>query len=181
VKAHLYILLTTFSDLYCNDYILPVGNLRESISGSNRAQIIIITKCPKKLTTEEQSKIIHKINPKNHQKVFFTTIGYDEKIYYKDSSLVVNDIRNRKKILLAGIAKPEPFFDHLKNPQDIILKYPDHHNFSDAEIEQLRTKYQNELIITTEKDFVRLNALSKTNQLYYLPIKSEFLNSEEEF
>ena len=181
VKAHFYILLTAYSDLYYNDFILPVGNLRESTSEANRAPVIIVTKCPKGLTSEEQNRIIRKINPKNHQKVFFSTIGYDEKIYSKDASLEVNDVRNRKKVLLAGIAKPEPFFDHLKNQQDIILRYPDHHNFSEAELEQLRTKYQNELIITTEKDFVRLDSLAQTNQLFYLPIKTEFLHSEEEF
>src|SRR5690606_42160243 len=71
VKATAYILLTAYGDLYCDDYILPVGNLRESGSGADRAAIIIVTKCPENITETEIQKIKNKLQPKPFQKIFF--------------------------------------------------------------------------------------------------------------
>ena len=82
---------------------------------------------------------------------------------------------------MAGIAKPKYFIDYLNSGKDIILIYPDHHNFSEQEISELNTFAQDEIIVTTEKDFMRLNGKIKPENLFYLPIKSKFLNSETEF
>ncbi len=46
VKPGLSILLTDYHRLFCDDALLPAGRLREPVSGKNRAQIIIVTKCP---------------------------------------------------------------------------------------------------------------------------------------
>src|SRR5436190_16710825 len=86
VKAGFYILLTAYGDLYADDFILPAGNLRESRSGAKRADVIIVTKCPKNLSVAEQEKIKKKLAPKVGQDVFFTFIDYDEKVYSADRS-----------------------------------------------------------------------------------------------
>jgi tetraacyldisaccharide 4'-kinase len=183
VKAGFYILLTAYSDLFYDDFMLPTGNLREYRNGCNRANAIIVTKCPENLSQQNQNEIEVKINKylKKHVPIFFTSIQYDNEVFSNKDKLKIIDILNYRKVLLAGIAKPEPFFSHLKSKNDIILKYSDHHNFTDDEIIKIKNKAQNNIIITTEKDFVRLNESILKNKLYYLPIKSNFLQKKETF
>lgn len=181
VKAGFYILLTSYGDLYADDFMLPTGNLRESRSGAERANIVVVTKCPKILTEEEQAKIKLKLKLKNTQQVFFTFIDYDLVIYGKNEEISVSEIKSESKLLLAGIAKPKPFFDYLKNESDECLTFPDHHHFSDADLDSIRNKANGRKIITTEKDYVRLKDSELVDQLYYLPIKSSFINHQQDF
>ena len=175
VKAGFYILLTAYDDLFCDDYILPFGNLREPSSGKKRADMIIVTKCPKDLSEIAQQKIREKLKIK--QQVFFTSIQYDDYVFGNDSQLLVSEIQSESKVLVAGIAKPKLFFDFLKSEKDDTLVFPDHHHFSQQDCEQILAKANGRKIITTEKDFVRLNGLLPKAQLFYLPIKSTFLNT----
>ena len=175
VKAGFYILLTAYDDLFCDDNILPFGNLREPSSGKKRADMIIVTKCPKDLSELAQQKIKEKLKVK--QQVFFTTIQYDDCVFGNDSQLLVSEIQSESKVLVAGIAKPKLFFDFLKIEEDETLVFPDHHHFSKQDCELILAKANGRKIITTEKDFVRLNGLLPKAQLFYLPIKSTFLNT----
>lgn len=175
VKAGFYILLTAYGDLFSDDYILPFGNLREPSSGKKRADMIIVTKCPNDLSEIAQQKIREKLKVK--QPVFFTTIQYDDFVFGNDAQYLVSEIQLESKVLVAGIAKPKLFFDFLKNETDDTLVFPDHHHFSKQDCEQILDKANGRKIITTEKDFVRLNGLLPKDQLFYLPIKSAFLNS----
>ena len=181
VKAGLYILLTTYGDLYADDYMLPVGNLRELRNGASRARIVVVTKCPEKLSTDEKNKIKTKLALQPNQELFFSSISYDSCLYSKINSLPLEEIKNQEKVLLAGIAKPKPFFDFLKNDSDVCLTYPDHHHFSDKDLEEIQAKAKGKIIITTEKDYVRLKDSLLQNQLYYLPIKSKLLENEKLF
>jgi tetraacyldisaccharide 4'-kinase len=181
VKAGFYILLSSYDDLYADDFMLPTGNLRESRSGANRANIIIVTKCPKDLSSEEQEQIRLKLKLTCSQQIYFTYIDYDDFIYSKEGKIAVNEIKNESKLLLAGIAKPTPFFDYLKNENDECLTFPDHHHFSDEDLETILNKAQNKKIITTEKDYVRLKDSKLISHLYYLPIKSTFINHQQNF
>ncbi|RRJ92547.1 tetraacyldisaccharide 4'-kinase [Flavobacterium macacae] len=181
VKAGFYILLTAYNDLYANDFILPTGNLRESRSGAERANIVVVTKCPPNLSDKEKNDIERKLQLESLQKLFFTSIAYDKFIFSEESQISVAEIKNSEKLLLAGIAKPEPFFDHLKNEKDIILTYPDHHHFSEKDVAEIKEMSKGKIIITTEKDFVRLKGNLPKEQLFYLPIKSEFLQNQEFF
>ena len=180
VKAGFYILLTSYNDLYCDDFILLTGNLRESRSGSQRANLIIVTKCPKNLSEIEQEKIRKKLNISSNQDLFFSFIDYDEQIYSELNTLNISEIINQEKVLLAGIANPKPFFEFLKLSNDTVLEYPDHYNFNKNDIEKIRNLSENKKIITTEKDYVRLKSENIKN-LYYLPIKSSFLNQSKQF
>lgn len=181
VKAGFYILLTSYDDLYADDFMLPTGNLRESRSGANRANIVVVTKCPKNLSEEKQTEIRLKLKLSCSQQIFFTYIDYDIEIYGKDEKISVAEIKSESKLLLAGIAKPKPFFEYLKNEKDECLTFPDHHHFSDADLESIRNKANGRKIITTEKDYVRLKDSKLVSQLYYLPIKSTFINHQQNF
>ena len=181
VKAGFYILLTSYGDLYADDFMLPTGNLRESRSGAERANIVVVTKCPKILTEEEQAEIKSKLKLNARQQVFFTFIDYDLVVFGKNEKITVSEIKSESKLLLAGIAKPKPFFDYLKNESDECLTFPDHHHFSDADLDAIRNKANGRKIITTEKDYVRLKDSELVDQLYYLPIKSSFINHQQDF
>jgi len=176
VKAGFYILLTSYKDLYSDDIMLPTGNLRECRSGAKRADVIIVTKCPANLSLDEQNKIKSKLNLAFTQNLYFSFIDYEEAIYSEDKTMKVDEIKNVDKLLLAGIAKPEPFFGYLQQENDVCLRYPDHYDFTEKDLLEIKNKSQNKLIITTEKDFVRLKGSIPNKQLFYLPIRSSFLS-----
>lgn len=181
VYAKFYILLTKFNDLYINDFLLPTGNLRESKTGANRANVIIVTKCPDNLSIEKQQEITNKLKPLTNQKVFFSTIQYDDYIYNENSKLEVKSITNLSKIVIAGIASPQLFFNFIANTNDEILEFPDHYDFKSSDISSIEKKAENKLIITTEKDYMRLKTKITSDNLYYLPIKTKIINNPEIF
>lgn len=179
VKAGFYILLTSYDDLYYDDFLLPTGNLRENKSRAKRANVIVVTKCSPTISNDEQLKIKERIGL--NIPIYFSSIDYDSSVYNQNQSLEVLDINNKSKILLAGIAKPEPFFNYLRTKNDELLVFPDHHHFSESDILTLKNKAKDKIIITTEKDFVRLKTEILAEQLYYLPIKSKFVNQQAIF
>jgi tetraacyldisaccharide 4'-kinase len=191
VKASFYVLLTSYGDLFCDDFMLPTGNLRESRRGAKRADVVIVTKCPPNISEYEQTKIKEKLkgflsrsfgtrNDKN-ESIFFSSIDYDNKVYSETASLEVSEIKSKEKVLLAGIAKPKPFFDYLQSGKDEVMEFADHHHFNESEIVEIKKNASDKLIITTEKDFVRLTHSDLASQLYYLPIKSKFVSNQEGF
>ena len=181
VKAGFYILLTSYVDLYSDDFVLPTGNLRESRSGAKRADIIIVTKCPFDLSLDEQDNIKKRLKVAVNQELYFTFIAYDDFIYAENRKITVNEIQSATKLLVAGIAKPESFFAYLQGSNDVCLSFPDHHNFTDKDILEIKKLAQNNSIITTEKDYVRLKGSLPSEQLFYLPIQSSFVSGSENF
>lgn len=179
VKAGFYIMLSAFDDLFYSDLILPTGNLRESRRGASRADLIIITKCPRDLSEIEQQNIKEKIGAK--VPVFFSFIDYDDLIFNQNESKKLSEVMSLDKLVVAGIAKPEPFFKHLNAANDECMVFPDHHFFTEKDIQQIEEKAKNKIIITTEKDYVRLSNQNLKAPIYYLPIKSSFVTNNELF
>lgn len=178
VKSGFNILLTAYNDLYYKDMVLPTGNLREPRCGSERADVIVVTKCKKDISEVEKSKIISKLKLKNHQKLFFSHVEY--------STSVISDFNELKLVtlpkftLVTGIANAKPLVDFLadKGLKFDHLEYGDHYSFRASDIEKLASK---PLIITTEKDYVRLSSNeSLKDKLYYLPIQMK-INKAETF
>ena len=174
VQAETNLLLTSYDKLYTQDFLLPVGSLRDIRSRAHKAQIIIVTKCPE-LTQTEQEKIIQQLKPLPSQKVYFTTIAYSDRVYSHEDSQALKDFIATPFTLVTGIANPTPLVDFLEKQGASFehLAYSDHHHFSNRELEFLRQK---ERILTTEKDYVRLEGALST--LYYLPIETQFLNDQ---
>ena len=181
VQAGFYVLLTAFDHLYCNDFVLPAGNLRESRSGAKRADVIVVTKCPADLDQELRVRITKKLNILPHQKIFFTTVVYDDVVRNEVGVLSVSQIKEATKTIVAGIAKPKPFVDFIKNDKDDILLFPDHYHFSDDEILNIKQKSIDKIIVTTEKDYVRLQNATLQDNLFYLSIKTKFIENSENF
>ena len=178
VKPGMSILLTKFNDLYSDDNIFPLGNLRESKSNANRADIIIVTKCDKNISKDQKRHIIQKLNIGDNQKIYFSSIKYSKMLYDKESSKLLSEFKNIKFTLVAGIANSSHMVNYLKDNDFNFnhLSFKDHHNYSNSDISNINN---NEIVITTEKDYVKLYS-RVTTKLFYLPI--EFLiDNEEEF
>lgn len=179
VNAQYYILLTAYDDLFSDDYILPFGNLRESAIGKKRANIVIVTKCPASLSEQEQEQVKQKLKVK--VPVFFTSIDYDSEVFGSEKTIHVSEVIAEEKLIVAGIAKPKYFIDYLNSGNDKVMVYPDHHNFSAQEISELNALAQDKILVTTEKDFVRLNGKINSEKLFYLPIRINLINEETFF
>jgi tetraacyldisaccharide 4'-kinase len=179
VKAGFYILLTAYDDLFSDDFILPFGNLRESAIGKKRGSVVIVTKCPPNITEKNKDEVKLKLNA--NVLVFFTSIDYDYNVFNTENSISVSDLISKEKVIVAGIAKPKYFIDYLNSGNDKVLIYPDHHNFSENEISELNELSKDKILVTTEKDFMRLQGKVNSGNLYYLPIQSKFVSEKEQF
>ena len=185
VRGGFNILLTSYEDLYIDDTVLPTGNLREYKSGAKRAQVIIVTKCPDNLSEAAQIEISKKLNPTLKQEVFFTTIKYDNEL--KGASAInLLDLEKTEILLVTGIANPIPLTEYLTNQKIKFkhLKYPDHHHFNSKDISKINSTFNllgstNKIVLTTEKDYVRIFA--KLQKLHYISIKTKFINHKNDF
>ena len=175
----LSILLTDYQNLYCNDYVLPFGNLRESRSSSNRADVIIVTKSPENLSQIKKKLIIKSLNLKASQKLFFSSIEYSEEVFGLEDSIKFTEFSNQSFKLITGLANPNHLISFLNknNCNYDHLKFKDHYNYSKSDLKNIR---KSEMILTTEKDFVKLSTIFRDRPIYYLPIQIK-LHSKEKF
>lgn len=177
VKAGFHILLSTYANLFTNDIVLPTGDLRESRSGYKRANCIVVTKCPTTISDNEKQAVIRKIKPLAHQQVFFSHITYSAVVKSKDEELQLNSLP--KFSLVTGIANAKPLVTYLNDLSLEFnhLEYSDHYNFTEKDIDDLA---QLDLIVTTEKDYMRLQFEPKlSGKLYYLPIEVSIDKAED--
>ena len=187
----LNILLIDFNRLTYQDSMLPLGELREPSDNTDRADIIIFTKCPHTIMRVDTLSTRTQIKPFPYQTLYYTTLSYEEpKGLFTNKKL---DLRGKEIILLTGIAQPQHLHKHLKKYASLItaLKYPDHHKFTSHDIKELAKIFEklnskNRAIITTEKDAARLMSMTLPknikNNIYTISIKVEFLfNGKQTF
>ncbi len=179
IKAGFYILLTAYADPFYDDVLLPAGNLRESASGARRADVVIVTKCPPDLSQKEQDAIKKRID-KPADRIFFSAIAYAPSITNGKDEFTTAAFGD-DFIAVAGIAKPGYFYRHLNRRSEDTLTFPDHHHFSDADVQKILRRAAGRKIVTTEKDYMRLQNLIPASQLYYLPIQMSLLADEAAF
>ena len=192
IVADFNILLTEYDNLYCDDFFIPTGDLRDHRDAAKRAAIIIVTKCPDNLNTIERDEIIEKIYPEQHQSVFFTTIQYETPYHiYNPADQWILTLRD-EVLLVCGIANPLPLKNYIHEHTHTYyqISYSDHHIFSIEDLQEMKEKFdqinsKSKLILTTEKDAVRLVKYTQELNnipLYVLPIKPKFLfDSERNF
>jgi tetraacyldisaccharide 4'-kinase len=179
VKAGFNILLTSYENMYISDIVLPTGNLREPKSGAKRAEVIIVTKCPNSISDTEKNKIISSLKPLQNQHVFFSSIVYSNTIKNDVEEMPLVKFKGKKITLVTGIANAKPLVEYL-NSEGLTfdhLNFKDHHDFSENDLNLFKSK---ELIITTEKDFVRLQPYLKDNtNVFYIPIETSIDKASE--
>ncbi|MFK5958737.1 MAG: tetraacyldisaccharide 4'-kinase [Lutibacter sp.] len=185
VSVGLNIVLTSYNDLYVDDIMLPTGNLRENKSGANRAQIVIVTKCPSTISDKEQLEIAKKLKLTQKQSLFFSTIEYNKEL---QGNLTINltQFKNKELVLVTGIANPKPLVDYLKSMNIHLqhLNFPDHHNFSKNDINEIKLAVEkinsnNKIVLTTEKDYVRIFA--ELQNLQFVTIETKFVAKSSDF
>lgn len=188
VQAGFNILLTDFNQLFIYDYVVPAGSLREFRPGYKRAEIIVVTKCPPHLPEKSRQKIETNIRPREGQKVVFSYVGYGDIVSVNDKSVLPDSqCLNTDIILVTGIAKPLPLLERCEHLFNSVkhLKYGDHHSYTKQDIENIKAEYNNlnstnKVILTTEKDSVRL-ADKNLNDIpvYYMPIEVRFFKDDK--
>jgi tetraacyldisaccharide 4'-kinase len=181
ITSKIMILTTTYNLPYFSDTLLPSGNLREPISGKKRAQIILVNKCPDSLSMCKQDVFLDRIKASRNQCVFFTKINYGLNVISEKNSMPLALLKE-SFLLITGIANPEPLKVFLadKGFNFSHLSFSDHHPFSQGDLKKIKTQKRRRIILTTEKDFTRLNPIWEGEDLYYLPIEMEFVNSSDQ-
>jgi len=188
VQPELSILVTDYFKLFTNDWLLPLGKLREPISGRKRADIIVVTKTPRVFSPIVRRQILEDMIPFPGQLVCFSYINYMpfEPVYSSNCNYNGKTENYYSIIMLTGIANPGPMQQYLRRlcTELEMVKFPDHHEFSKKELLMLKDKFTNlptrrKIIVTTEKDAKRLQnaeaeAILGKLPIFYTPIEFEF-------
>ena len=150
-----------------NNFLIPAGPLRENLSALNRADCILIN-------GKKDTKIENQIYSVNKSAKVF---------YSKYKALDVDRFKGKKICAFAGIGNPSNFFELLKENNLNLVKtfsYPDHHDYSYTEIENMVKKYNDCILLTTEKDYCRipLDSVKKGFKIEYLKIRLDIENKD---
>lgn len=196
IKCGLNIVVSEYDNLYFNDYLLPVGRLRESKSGMSRADIIIVSKTPDKTTAVDIRNVLKDIKPLAHQHVFFSYLKYGELYSISNVNEVLstlNDLFRYKLIVFTGIANANPMLTYLREYSAGVshLPFNDHHDFTPTDLNTIQKYYDsfeggNKIIVTTEKDLMRLKEpeiwpIAERMNIFVLPVEVTFKDKTEDF
>ena len=193
VKPGINILLVDYHRLICDDKLLPAGRLREPKEGQERANIVIVTKCPADIKPMGFRVISKALKLYPYQKLFFSTFKYGNLIPLFGGEEVPPEqlLPQQHVLLLTGIAMPEQMRMDLEHYGSHItpLSFGDHHYFSTRDAALISDTFAQmpapKLIVTTEKDATRLQNLNGLSEearqhLYALPVEIEILQNQQE-
>ena len=196
VKPGLSVILTDYSRLITRDHLMPYGRLRENRSNRKRADIIVISKTPGDIAETTISEITDELKSCPGQRLFFTKNVYKdlipvfEKMASGRSLISVSGKKKYGVVLVTGIAVPDSLFLFLeKQFKEIIhLDFADHHFYNEDDAEKIKSawkelKSEEKLLITTEKDAVRLREFSNFEDpikraFYSIPVEVSFLKDD---
>ena len=194
VKPGINILLVDYHRLIIYDKLLPAGRLRESLDGKNRADVVIVTKCPKDLKPMEFRVVTKAMNLFPYQRLYFTTLDYGElKPLFQTRGTnipTLDSLKDMHVLLLTGIASPEQMVHDLSPYTEQLqqLIFADHHQFKKKDIHHINDTFaampSPKLIITTEKDATRLSNIEDMSDevkknIYILPVRISFMQDQE--
>ncbi len=191
VTPSINILLIDFTRMITEDDMLPLGRLREPASNRDRANIIIVTKCPREIKPIDERIITKDLHIWPYQDLFFSRIKYGEML-----PLFPDKVKEKKAcldadtgiLLLTGIANPDPLRDKLLQTTKSVVSatYPDHYPFTLKDMEKVAGQLEamsaaKKMIVTTEKDTLRILEIENlpetiAENLYYIPIEIRFIN-----
>ena len=187
------ILLIDYNRQIKEDSLLPVGRLREGRAQMRRANIIVFTKCPNEITPITRRILMKDVGLMPYQKLYFTTLDYQKLEPVFSAKKLENSFYKEKifsLLIVTGIASPKLIQKYLKQfaKKAEMVVFPDHHNYTGDDISTITQKFEsinseNKIIVTTEKDVMRLKDREDLTEeikaaLYYLPLKVEFLEDE---
>ena len=187
IKAGFNILITPYASPYYKDSLMPVGNLRESNKGAERANAIVFSKTPENINPTIKKGMLKRLHLFTHQKAYFSHINYciwrcisTNKEFTSDQKYSIT--------LVSGIANPKPLVKQLENKGHTIsqITFKDHHSYTTNDAQKILAKYNadesaKKLILTTEKDATKLRGLLahfEDANIYYIPIDIAFSEQE---
>lgn len=178
LKPSFQILLTPYETPWFRDCVLPAGNLRESARGRKRADLVVVTKCPESLSKKAREDHTNRLGLDPDQNLFYTSIKYDTNVYGA-SQMQLKSFVQSPFVLVTGIANAKPLTSYLDqlDAKYKHLEFGDHHSFSPSDRQNILSSGLP--VLTTEKDYVRLNPYLK--DVHYLPISVRFLADEDRF
>ena len=189
IKPNLSILLADYSRPLYRDSMLPGGRLREWACFTKRADVMVVTKSPAGITSEERQNIKRRYSRIFPHELLFATIGYGEPqpVFSTGESLSTGELKQYDVLLVTGIANPKPFETYIRRHAVSVqaIAFPDHHAFSGKDIAQIAGKWNaisstNKILLTTEKDAVRLQQKTISEAIakycYYIPVEVDFID-----
>ena len=192
VEPWVNILLMDYNNPVYRDRLLPWGRLRDTRNQIHRANFVLVTKCPDDLNPLDMRIVINSLGLFPYQSLYFTRMRQGE-ITPLFADRAVGKVREGDPVIaMSGIANPVPLLENLRKRFDVVaeLTFDDHHTYrlSDMRrLEALFAAYPDAVVLTTEKDAVRLTNRKKVpeavqQRLYYVPIHVSFVaDSESEF
>lgn len=183
LKAGYAILLTDYNNLFTDDYLMPSGLLREFRSGYQRADCIIVSKCPSDLSLSEKTKLSNKINPLPHQRLYFSSLKYDDPVCFHGTALQPKP--DTTVLAVSGIANANPFEQEIKRRfKNVSCKrYSDHHTYQFKDLIDLKERVNampgdTKIMVCTEKDMTKIKPLLNQSDwadipFFYLPLEVE--------
>lgn len=187
----LNILLTSHDMPFTRDYLLPSGRLRERKASYERADIIIVTKCPENFTEQEKEALKNEIKPFDYQHLFFSTYQYLPPYAFTDPSIRIELEDVRHMVVISAIANTSHLIKYLDGFENevISMEYEDHHYFTEFDIRQIRKHLDvlpegKSIVVTTEKDATRLALhfqliVDLKIPLFVIPVEVKFLFDEQ--
>jgi tetraacyldisaccharide 4'-kinase len=151
-----------------------------------------VTKTPKVFSPITRRRIVADLKPKPHQSVFFSFIKYGEPIPLHDHFSADSQQKYSFILLFTGIANNDLLKEHLRRMCNDLttIEFKDHHQYKEQDLSKIMSKYndlptQRKILITTEKDVMRLrttdlNPILKTMPIYYIPIEVDFHGDDKQ-
>lgn len=192
VKPGLNILLIDYHRMITEDRLLPAGRLREKIEAKDRADIVVVTKCPPAVTPMGFRVLRSVLHLKPFQELYYSSIQYGALTCVDTGeSLRLEELRSRNIhiLLLMGIGNPLQMEQDIRRYAQHVTSMPfaDHHYYSSQDLSLIKDKFEQmpapRIIVTTEKDASRLQNHKNLNpeiskSIYVLPIEVQFMRDE---
>ncbi|MDD5771918.1 MAG: tetraacyldisaccharide 4'-kinase [bacterium] len=186
LKRDLNIAVIDALNPFGNYKVFPAGILREKIDSLKRADIFLITKVDL-ISFTEKNKIIDIIKSiVDHAVIIEGIFLADKFISLKTKNeYSIEYVSKNKCIAFSGIGNPDSFARTLKNINVLLLDhliYPDHYSFSEKDINDIikrKVSLNSDIIITTEKDSIRLYNIKFEDDILFLSIKLKIISGEE--
>lgn len=166
----------------------PLGYLREGMTAIDHADYIIIGRADQ-ASRDKINKLKEFIKEQSQRDIPFAEFKYIcEGIYGENYKRLGGEefLKDKKVCALSAIASPKSFYNMIEHHGGVIIEkfsFPDHYFFTDKDLEKVESfaRQEDAIVLTTEKDFVKINGMQKNYEINFLKINLEFINGETEF
>lgn len=190
VKADYYLLLTTFQKPFFRDQVIPLGTLREHMSNANRADIVVVTKCPHDISDAIRGEYIQHIREFTKTReipVLFSHLAYGDPYPVSPAAKEWTG----EVLLVSGIADDTVLRKEVSKRYTLheTITFGDHHRYSARDLRLIAEKLKKNpqwVVLTTEKDVTKLNVQGfrgflEEIPIFALPMLMRFEENDQQF